>query len=57
MGRDKRKGKTVKGGKAPGFEYWGKRPMSGSSPGSWAKSVTHKIERQRNKPTPKDFDV
>lgn len=41
--------RTKKGSKAPGYEYWSKRPMRGSNPGSWAKKVTHKIERQRGK--------
>ena len=39
--------RTKKGSKSPGYEYWGKRPMSGSNPGAWAKKVTHKIERHR----------
>jgi len=41
--------RTVKGGKGPGFEYWGKRPFSGVSPSKENKQITHKIERQRNK--------
>lgn len=28
--------------------------MAGSSPGRWAKTLTHKIERQQNKPTAED---
>lgn len=48
--------RTKKGGKAHGYEYWSKRPMNGSNPGRWAKTVTHKIERQRNKAKPKDFE-
>ena len=48
--------RTKKGAKAPGYEYWGKRPMSGSSPCKEVKTMTHKIERQRNKPKPKDFE-
>lgn len=47
--------RTKKGAKAPGYEYWGKRPMAGCSPGAWVKRKTHKIERQRNKPKPKDM--
>lgn len=41
--------RTVKGGKAPGYDYWSKRPLSGSSPSPYAKKLTHKIERQQNK--------
>lgn len=48
--------RTKRGGKAPGHEYWSKRPMSGSTPGRWAKVATHKIERQRNKPKSRDFE-
>jgi hypothetical protein len=48
--------RTKKGSKAPGYEYWSKRPMSGCTPGSWVKKVVNKIERQRNKPKPKDFE-
>lgn len=41
--------RTTRGNKSPGYEYWGKRPLNGASPGKWAKTVTHKIERQRNR--------
>lgn len=42
-------GKTKKGAKGPGFEYWGKRPLSGHSPGKDTKKKTHRIERARAK--------
>ena len=29
--------------------------MAGSNPGRWAKTLTHKIERQQNKPTAEDY--
>ena len=48
--------RTKKGAKWFGYEYWSRRPMNGCSPSAWAKQKTHKIERQRNKPKPKDFD-
>jgi hypothetical protein len=42
--------RTQKGSKAPGYEYWGKRPGSGHfAPGKYAKRVTHKAERQQGK--------
>jgi hypothetical protein len=43
---------TKKGSKGPGYEYWGKRPMSkehGAIPGKFTKKRTHKIERKENK--------
>lgn len=46
--------RTKKGSKAPGWEYWSRRPMAGSSPCKAVKTITHKIERQRNKVKPKD---
>ena len=48
--------RTKKGAKAPGSEYWSRRPMAGCNPCAWVKQKTHKIERQRNKPKPKDFE-
>jgi hypothetical protein len=41
--------RTKKGKKSPGYDYWSKRPMSGSSPSKWAKKVTHKLERLKAK--------
>ena len=41
--------RTVKGGKGSGFEYWGKRPNKYVSPGRTAKTITHRIERARDK--------
>lgn len=37
--------RTKKGSKAPGAEYWSRRPMSGSTPGRWSKTMTHRRER------------
>lgn len=48
--------RTKKGAKGPGYEYWSKRPMSGWGPCKVVKKFTHKIERQRNKPKPKDME-
>lgn len=49
--------RTKKGAKAPGYEYWSRRPMAGCNPCAWVvKQKTHKIERQRNKPKPKDLE-
>lgn len=44
--------RTVKGSKAPGYEYWGKRGLSMVSPGKKTKKLTHKIERQQSKKDP-----
>jgi hypothetical protein len=41
--------RTNKGKKAPGYEYWSRRPGSckgGLSPGKVSKKRTHKTERQ-----------
>ena len=48
--------RTKKEAKAPGYEYWSRRPMAGSNPCALVKKITHKIERQHNKPTADDFD-
>lgn len=48
---------TKKGAKYPGFEYWSRRPMAGCNPCKAVKKMTHKIERQRNKAKPKDFEA
>lgn len=40
--------RTKKGSKAPGWEIWSKRPMTGSAPGRWAKTMTHRIERRKD---------
>ena len=43
--------RTKRGSKAPGFEYWGKRPGNkhGQTPGELSKKFTHKKERQAAK--------
>lgn len=44
--------RTRKGKKAPGYEYWSKRPgsnKSGSGPGRIAKTRTHRLERLEGK--------
>lgn len=44
--------RTKKAKKAPGYEYWSKRPVSnrgGAIPGSFTKRRTHKAERQQGK--------
>lgn len=41
-------GKSYRGGKSPGFEYWGERPESrnhGLVPGRSSKTRTHRLER------------
>ena len=45
--------RSKRGSKGSGFEYWSKRPGP-SSPSKFSKTVTHKIERQRNKKLRKD---
>jgi hypothetical protein len=35
-------------GKSPGYEFWGRRPISrnhGARPGRWTKTKTHRLER------------
>lgn len=44
--------RTNKKQKSPGFEYWGKRPVSrnhGAVPGKFSKNRTHRLERLENK--------
>lgn len=41
--------RTKKGNKPPGYDYWSKRPLSGSSPSKFIKTKTHRIERQKAK--------
>jgi hypothetical protein len=41
--------RSKKGGKGAGYEYWGKRPLSGSSPGRIVKKMTHQVERAQAK--------
>lgn len=44
--------RSKKGGKAPGYEYWSKRPVSnshGAVPGKFTKRRTHKAERRLNR--------
>lgn len=39
--------RSRKGSKAPGFDYWGRRPAKGgTSPSSTAKRVTNRQERR-----------
>lgn len=40
--------RTRKGSKAPGYEFWSRRPGP-SGPGSIAKKMTHRAERNANK--------
>ena len=46
--------RTRKGKKAPGTEYWSRRPFNkhGQIPGPFAKKRTHKRERQDGKKEP-----
>lgn len=43
--------RTKKGKKAPGFEYWSRRPGNkhGGTVGATTKHFTHKAERQQGK--------
>lgn len=44
--------RSVKSKKAPGHEYWGKRPLSrkhGATPGKFTKKLTHRLERIEGK--------
>ena len=38
--------RSRKGSKGSGFEYWGRRPFTGYSPGSDTKRLTHRLERR-----------
>lgn len=44
--------RTKRGGKAPGFEFWSRRPGNkyGGAIGRYAKTLTHSRERQMSKP-------
>lgn len=41
--------RSKKGKKAPGYEYWSKRPNSISPPGKTSKNITHRKERAATK--------
>lgn len=44
--------RTKKSKKSPGYEYWGKRPISrehGAIPGRYTKTRTHRLERLEGK--------
>lgn len=41
--------RTRKGNKGAGYDYWGKRPLSGRGYGKDIKDATKKIERARSK--------
>lgn len=51
--------RTKKGSKAPGFEFWSRRPGNrhGGGVGAAAKTETHRRERQQRKPKRGDFDI
>ena len=44
--------RTRRGEKAPGYDYWTKRPgnKGGAPPGKFTKKMTHKAERKINMP-------
>lgn len=43
--------RTVKGSKAPGYEYWSRRPNKGArgGVGRFTKRKTHRAERQQGR--------
>lgn len=41
--------RTKRGSKPPGYDYWSRRPMSGSRPSPSVKKTTHKIERAQSR--------
>ncbi|QRE00110.1 hypothetical protein [Burkholderia phage BCSR5] len=52
--KEKVMSRTVKGSKAPGFQYWSKRPVKGetrASPGAhkFTKKLTHRAERRQGR--------
>ena len=48
--------RTIKGSKAPGFEYWSRRPHNkfGGAVGPYGKKRTHKTERREAKSALRD---
>jgi len=49
--------RTIKKTKAPGYEYWGRRPIArnhGAIPGRLTKNWTHRLERLEGKKAIKD---
>ena len=51
--------RTKKGKKGPGYEYWGRRPISaehGAIPGRFTKTRTHKMERAKARRQTKKAD-
>ena len=50
--------RTRKGKKAPGYEYWSRRPFNrcGQSPGPFSKHRTHKAERKEGKRDVRDLE-
>ena len=41
--------RTRRGGKSPGWEYWSRRPCNGYHSSKENKTITHQIERAREK--------
>ncbi len=42
-------GGGTNGQKSPGYEYWGRRPLSMCQPGKVTKRLTHSVERARER--------
>lgn len=41
--------RSIRGGKGAGYDYWGRRALSGNCGyGSDVKHITHRIERRQN---------
>jgi hypothetical protein len=47
--------RTVKGSKAPGYDYWSRRPASGMGHGREIKKLCNGIERARERKEVKDL--
>jgi hypothetical protein len=59
MSQRKYSGKTVKGSKGPGYEYWSKRAGSfHGAPGAhkFSKRLTHKLERLEGRRQCREID-
>lgn len=50
--------RSRKGSKSPGYDFWSRRPgnKGGGGSGPYAKLLTHRRERQKNKPKDTDFE-
>lgn len=48
--------KTIRGGKGPGYEYWGSRHPALTEPGKFTKQQTARYERREAKEEIKEYE-